>query len=108
MSDLQEAVSRLSSLLTPPTSYTNETKIFAPGPDDPRADFKQSAINMAHTALHVGKSALAGHAVDMTVLSESELEEVETFLQDDPEQHAFLELVDAVQAVVVAINRSIT
>ena len=108
MSDLQKAVSRLSGLLTPPTSYTNETNIFAPEPDDSHAAFKQSVIGMAYTALNVGETALAGHPVNMTVLSESELAEIENFLLDDPEQQNFLELVDAIQAVVVAVNQAAT
>jgi len=108
MSKLQDAVARLSGLLTPPVGYTNEAKIFAPEPNDSRRAFKQVLIDQAHTTLGLGQAALGGLAMTVPYLDNGKFMEIEALLADDIEQRDFHELANAIQSVADAINRPAT
>lgn len=105
MSKLEDAVARLSGLLTPPVGYSNETKIFAPEPGDPNGSFKRALIDQGHTTLGLGQAALNGLAMNIAYLNNEKFSEIETLLTDDPEQRDFYELANAIQSVADAINR---
>ena len=108
MSKLQDAVSRLSGLLAPAVGYTNETKIFAPDPDDPNRAFKQGIIAQTHTTLGLGQAALGGIAMSIPYLDNDKFTEIGTLLAGDTQQLDFYELANAIQAVADAINRPAT
>lgn len=110
MTQLQSAVVRLSYLLTPPVSYTNGPKIFLPDPEkDTNVAFKTGLISQANLVLDTGLAVLAGdQSHQLSEFDDNQFDEIDSLLENDLDKGSFSALVNAVQAVVVEVNRTTT
>jgi hypothetical protein len=104
MSNLTDAVGRLTAILTPPIGGTNETKIFEPEPDDPNAGLKQRLIGQAEKAISLGHAAIDGQAMSVPLVENEMFMELDQLPENDAEKQDYFELVNATQAVLIAVN----
>lgn len=100
MQSLQATLVRLEQILTPPTSYTNDTVVLYPDATEsgPAAALKRelwerfvAILDAGKTWLHEQKRPAARH------LSGSESEEIESVLAQDFERRAFQEALHTAQ-----------
>ncbi|QSX78721.1 hypothetical protein [Agrilutibacter solisilvae] len=100
---LETELKRLSALLTPPTGYTNDTKVFAPEPGDPHADLKTELLESASRMRGLGEAAVGGASMKVPFLENSTYQRLEALPSGGRED--FFELANAIQAVATEINR---
>ncbi|HAZ3447050.1 TPA: hypothetical protein JD357_005796 [Citrobacter freundii] len=104
---LKAVLQRLEWITTPPTSYTNDTKVFSPPADDtsPQAIFKRSLFSRSMTVLDAGKSKLQGQSVRLLPgIKEDDYENIVAILDNDPEQREFFELLHVASTAQLLIQ----
>lgn len=108
MSNLTNALVRLTFMLTPPAGYTNETKIFEPEQDDPNAPLKCRLIERAHRAIQLGNATIGNQPMSVQLIENELFLELDGISDNDAEKRSYFELLNAAQAVLIAANEPAT
>ena len=106
MSKLERAMSNLDKLLAAPKEWTRGTKIYEPLPGDPNADFKHRLINRAANAMGLAQASRDGLNAKVPLLENDLFFALNELPEQDVEKRDFLELLNATQAVLTAINEA--
>jgi len=104
---LKLVLARLEQITTPPTSCTNDTKIYWPDESDlsPQAQFKRSLLTRCMTVRDAGKAKLQGQKVSLLPgIKEDDFTQIEQILAEDHEQREFYELLHVASTAQLLID----
>lgn len=105
MSNLENAIIRLSYLFEPASSYTNSTKISTPNDEDPNKQFKCELIERSLLILNTGRARLSGKSVGaLKHIEEHIFKEIADLPEFDSERKDYFELANAAENVIEEIN----
>lgn len=106
MSRLETAMNRLDALLSAPMSWTQGTKIYEPLPDDPNGQLKNHLIERGANAMRLGEATRNGMKAPVPLLENELYFQIGAVSELDAEKNAFIELINATQEVLSAINET--